>query len=251
MSQTVTRAMEILKLIAGSPRSLGEVAEHLDVHKSTAFRLLQTLEEGGFTRHLPDGRHAIGFGIIPLAQHAIDQIDMRTIAHTRLQRLAEKVGHTIHLGQFLEDQVVYIDKIDGVGTVAMGSRIGLPAEAHTAGVAKVVLAFLPDLQLERALKRVSFHQYTPTTITTLPAFRTELQLVRERGWAEDDGEKEDFINCIALPIRDASGRVTLGMSVTALRAVAGLEELRKDLPTYQQVAASISRELGWKGDEPG
>ena len=90
MSQTVTRAMEILKFIAGSPRSLGEVAEHLDVHKSTAFRLLQTLEEGGFTRHLPDGRHAIGFGIIPLAQHAIDQIDMRTIAHTRLQRLAEE-----------------------------------------------------------------------------------------------------------------------------------------------------------------
>ena len=134
----------------------------------------------------------------------------------------------------------------------MGSRIGLPGKTPgTAGVAKVVLAFLPDLQLERALKRVSFHQYTPTTITTLPAFQTELQLVRDRGWAKTMVRKKNFINCIALPIRDASGQVTLGMSVTALRAVAGLEELRKDLPTYQHVAASISRELGWNGEELG
>ncbi|KRC62124.1 IclR family transcriptional regulator [Agromyces sp. Root81] len=249
MSQTVSRAMEIIRFIGPSPRSLGEIAEHIGVHKSTALRLLQTLEQDGFARHLPDGRHTVGFAIIPLAQYAIDQIDIRTLAHPFLQRLAAQQGHTVHLAQLMDDDVIYVDKVDGSGTVAMGSRIGLPAEGHTAGVAKVVLAHLPESVREEAIERLGFQRHTPTTIVTPGAFRRELDLVRQRGWAEDDGEKEDYINCVALPVFDASGRVTIGMSVTALRAVAPLAELREQMPEYRRVAQAISRELGWNGDE--
>ena len=249
MSQTVSRAMEIMRFIGPSPRSLGEIADHIGVHKSTALRLLQTLEQDGFARHLPDGRHTVGFAVIPLAQYAIDRIDIRTLAHPFLQRLAIEQGHTVHLAQLMGDDVIYVDKVDGSGTVAMGSRIGLPAEAHTAGVAKVVLAHLSEPAREEAIERLDFRRHTPTTIVTPGAFRRELDLVRQRGWAEDDGEKEDYINCVALPVFDASGRVTIGMSVTALRAVAPLTELREHMPEYRRVAQAISRELGWNGDE--
>ena len=97
MSQTVSRAISIMKFIAPQPRSLGEVADHLGVHKSTALRLLQTLDEGGFARQLADGRYTVGFAIIPLAEHALDQIDVRSIAHAHLQRLAAQELSLIHL----------------------------------------------------------------------------------------------------------------------------------------------------------
>ncbi|OUZ11606.1 IclR family transcriptional regulator [Aeromicrobium sp. PE09-221] len=249
MSQTVSRAITIMKFIAPEPRSLGEVAQRLDVHKSTALRLLQTLEHGGFARQLSDGRYTVGFAIIPLAQHALDQIDVRSIAHTHLQRLAAQEGHTVHLAQLIGDEIIYVDKVEGSGTVAMGSRIGLPAEGHTAGVAKVILAHLDDLTLEKVIGQLSFRRYTSSTIVTPGAFQHELERIRRRGWAEDDGEKEDYINCVALPVPDASGQVRLGMSVTALRVKAPLAELRERIPEFRRVAAAISRDLGWKGDD--
>lgn len=251
MSQTVTRAIETLHLITEKPRTLGQVAKHLGVHRSTALRLLQTLEKAGFSRRLADGKHVVGFAIIPLAQAAMDRIDVRVLAHAHLEGLAHRIGHTVHLAQLIGDDIIYVDKVDGSGSVAMGSRIGLPAEGHTAGVAKVILAHMSGAQRERALARLDYRQYTSTTIATPTALHRELSLTRSRGWAEDDGEKEDYINCVAVPVFDASGTVTLGLSVTALRVVAPLGTLRDTLPLIRSVAHTISKELGWKGDEHG
>lgn len=251
MSQTVARALDIVQFITKAPRTLSEVALSLDVHKSTALRLLQTLEEGGFARQLPNGAYVAGFGMIALAQQAIDQIDMRSIAHPHLLRLATQIGHTVHLAQLMKDDVVYVDKVDGSGSVAMGSRIGLLAETHSAAVAKVVLAYADEAVRERAIAKASFMHYTPTTIRTAVALRREFDKISAQGWAEDDGEKEDYINCVAMPVYDARGRVTTGMSVTALRAVAPLATLRKQIPLFRQTAHTISQGLGWKGNEYG
>lgn len=250
MSQTVVRAFDVLRFISTTPRTLSEVTEHLDVHKSTALRLLQTLSEEGFARQLPNGAYVTGFGIIALGQSAIDQIDVRTIAHPHLLRLSKESGHTVHLAQLIGDEVVYVDKVDGT-TMMMGSRIGIRAETHSAGVAKVVLAYSNEDIRERAIAKATFHRHTSTTIVTAAALQHELAKVRARGWAEDDGEREDYINCVAFPIYDARGSVTMGVSVTALKAVAPLEVLRKRIPEFRQSALAISREFGWEGNEHG
>lgn len=248
MVQTVTRAIHVLQALAARPRTLTEVSELLGVHKSTALRLLQTLETEGFTRRHSSGRYLIGFGVIPLAESAIEQIDIRSTAHPHLKRLAAELGHTVHLARLIDGHLIYADKVDGSGTVAMGSRIGLPPEIHTTAVAKIIVCHLPEPDRSRLIERADFRRYSPTTITNVTDYLAELQRTRERGWAEDDGEKEDYINCIALPIHDAAERVTIGMSVTALRAVAPLETLREMLPQIRLVADAISAELGWRSE---
>ena len=249
MSQTVARAIDVVSYVSVNSRSLSEVALHLGVHKSTALRLLQTLEEGGFVRRLADGRYGMGFELIALGQIALDQVEARSIAHAELQELSNKVGHTVHLGQLVGDQIIYVDKIDGRGTVAMGSRIGLTAKIHTAAVAKVIAAFQSPEDVERLIGDSAFERYTATTLSSKQQFLDDLKAIRSRGWAEDDGEHEDYINCVALPVHDARGKVTYGISVTALRAVSTLEQLRKDLPLYRKVAEKISQNLGWKGQQ--
>ncbi len=248
MVQTVMRAIRVLQLLAVQPRSLTEVSERLNVHKSTALRLLQTLETEGFARRQGNGPYVLGFAIIPLAESALEQVDARSIAHSHLTQLAAQSGHTVHLAQLIDGQLIYVDKVDGSGTVAMGSRVGLPPEIHTSAVAKIIVAHLPEPERSRLIERADFHRYSPTTITSLADYRAELRRTKERGWAEDDGEKEDYINCIALPIYDAAGRVKIGMSMTALRAVAPLEALREMLPQLRTVAEAISVDMGWQDE---
>src|SRR4051812_40881077 len=170
MSQTVARAIDIVAFVSVRHRTLGEIAEHLGVHKSTALRLLQTLEEGGFVRRVPGSAYGMGFQLIALGQLALDQVEARSLAHPILSELRERYGHTVHLGELAGDQVVYVDKIDGRGSVAMGSRIGLPAQAHTAAVAKVILAYQDDRTRARVLEPAAFTRFTPTTITDADAF---------------------------------------------------------------------------------
>lgn len=257
MSQTVARAIETVGFVSRRNRTLGEVADHLGVHKSTALRLLQTLEDGGFVRRVAGAAgaagfsYAMGFELIALGQLALDQVEARSLAHRPLRELSDRYGHTVHLGELMGDRIVYVDKVDGRGTVAMGSRIGLPAETHTAGVAKVITAYQDDETRQRILATCGFPRYTPNTLTAPGELEEQLATVRQRGWAEDDGEREDYINCVALPVFDARGRVTHGISVTALRSVAPLEELRTHIDDFRRTAQEVSQNLGWRGDEYG
>ncbi|MFJ2173051.1 IclR family transcriptional regulator [Streptomyces sp. NPDC087851] len=250
MSQTVARAIDIIGFVSRTPRSLTEVAERTGVHKSTALRLLQTLEEAGFVRKDASGRYAMGFQLIAYGQLALDQVEARSLAHPVLQELADRHGHTVHLGELVGDRVVYIDKIDGKGSVAMGSRIGLQAQTHTAGVAKVITAFQDPATQERILGHVTFERFTDATHTDREALAEDLRRTRSRGWAEDEGEHEAYINCVAVPVFDARGKVTHGISVTALAAVAPLTELRTHLDEFRSAAQRISTKLGWKGNTP-
>ncbi len=244
MSQTVARAIEILEFVSRRPRTAAEVGEHLGVHRSTALRLLQTLTEGGLARHHADGRYGVGFRLAGLAQLALEQFDLVSVARPYLEALAERCGHTVHLAELTADRIVYADKIDGIGTVRMYSRIGAPVSLHTAGVGKAILARLPAERVARLLAGHAFDRHTATTLTTRDAFLAELGATRERGYAVDDGEFEDYVNCVAAPVRDASGQTVAAVSVTALKARADLTALRDLVPALLGTADSISKELG-------
>jgi DNA-binding IclR family transcriptional regulator len=244
MSQTVQRAIAILEFVSEAPRSLGEVAEHLDVHKSTALRLLQTLVDGGLVRRGEDGAYGVGYRLAGLAQVALDQFDLRAIAHPHLVALGKLTRHTVHFAALEDDRIVYVDKIDPVGAVRLYSQIGKPVRLHTAGAGKAVLAFLPADREAALLRDHEFERFTDTTITSAAAFQQELAEIRERGWAIDNGEFEDFVNCIAVPVRGATGAVFAAVSVTALKAQADLTDLQRLLPDLRHTADTISKELG-------
>lgn len=237
--------MAILEQLSDAPSTLTEVSEFLEVHKSTALRMLQSLEASRFVRRQPDGRYTIGFGLISIGQSALEKYDLRTIARPHLVRLSERYGHTVHLAQLTGDQVIYVDKLDGEGAVRMRSRVGRAAELHTAGVSKMILASLPEEQLRVLLAQATFQRFTATTITSTGEFRDQLEEIADRGWAEDDGEYEDYLGCIAAPIRNSRGEVFASISLTALRSLADREKLAGYLPALVNTADAISMDLGW------
>lgn len=244
MSQTVKRATEIIELIADGPRTLNDIARHFDVHPSTAFRQLQTLEQAGFLTHRSDRTYDIGARIISLGQQALDRLDLRRIAHDEIQVLQRRVGHTVHLAQLLEDSVVYVDKVETTDGVRMYSRIGRPVRLTCTGVGKVVLATLPVPRRDALLRDTDWTAFTKTTHTSRESLDVELDEIQARGWGVDNGEFEDFVNCIAAPITNSTGAIIGALSITSLKMVSPLDQLKTHLDDLLNTVANISRDLG-------
>ncbi|GGU77927.1 IclR family transcriptional regulator [Streptomyces albospinus] len=242
MSQTVDRALSILPLLAEGPADLGRVAERLGVHKSTALRLLRTLHEHGLVYRQPDQRYRLGARLFALAQEAVENLDIREIAHPHLVELNERCGHTVHLAVHEENEVLYIDKVESRYPVRMYSRIGKPVAITVAAVAKLLLADLPESERRALAERLDYPRYTSCSTPDAAAFLAELAKVREQGWATDLGGHEESINCVGAPIRGADGRLVAAMSVSAPNVVVSAEELLTLLPLVRRTADAISRE---------
>lgn len=240
------RAIHILEEISTGPKSVTELAQQLSVSKSTAFRLLQTFREAGFAARTDDARWMIGNRLISIAEKALNSFDLRAVAAPHLRRLEQLCGHTVHLAQLLGNEVFYIDKVEGRDSVQMYSRVGKKVEIHASGIGKVILAFTEEPLQEELISRMVFQRHSPTTITDRTTFRNELDKIRHQGWASDNGEFEELINCIAAPIRSADGKVKAGLSVTTLKVVSPLGDLERLVPDVLETAENISRDSGWR-----
>lgn len=251
MSQTVDRALSILPLLAEGPADLGQVADRLGVHKSTALRLLRTLHEHGLVHRQADQRYRLGARLFALAQEAVENLDVREIAHPHLVALNEKCGHTVHLAVYEEDEVLYIDKVESRYPVRMYSRIGKPVAITVAAVAKLLLADLSEPERRAVAEKLDYPMYTSRSTPNAAAFLRELEKVGEQGWATDLGGHEESINCVGAPVRGADGRVVAAMSVSAPNVVVTAEELLTLLPLVRRTAEAISRDYSGTGPGPG
>lgn len=237
MSTTIQRATEIIELIGQEPRTLSDIAQHFDVHRSTVLRQLQTLERTGFAIRRADGTYSIGTRIISIAHQFLEKLDLRKIAYEEIRSLHRSVGNTLHLAQLIEDSIVYIDKVEGGDGVRMYSRIGLPVRPDCTGVGKTILAQLEPPQREVVLRKSE-------AAVDRAALDVELSEIRERGWGVDDGEFEDFVNCVAAPITNSTGTIVGALSITAIKMVSSLDDLKQHLPKLRETTELISRQLG-------
>ena len=246
MSQSIERAVEVLMLVGEKPQTPSEISRHLDVHRSTALRIMEVLLNQRLLRKLPDGAYGIGPGLLSLAWHAQDQFALVRLARPRLMALSELYDQTVHLAELQTDQIVYIDKIEPKRSIRLTSRVGDAVCLHTASVAKSILAFADPGTREQLLAGHEFKRFTPTTITSEKSYLETLEAVRERGWSTDDGELEDYINCLGAPIRDVSGQVVAAVSIIELKAKSDLKVMESTvLKPLQEAAEAISCELGW------
>ncbi|WP_405678777.1 IclR family transcriptional regulator [Streptomyces sp. NBC_00868] len=242
MSQSVERALAILPLLAKGPAGLGAVADELGVHKSTALRLLRTLHERGFVYRQPDGRYRLGAQLFALAAEAVENLDVREVAHPHLVELNKVTGHTVHLALLQDDEVVYIDKVDSRYPVRMYSRIGKPVPLTVAAVAKLLLADLPEPERRSLAGRIEYPRYTARSTPDAAAFLRELDLVRDQGWATDLGGHEESINCLGAPVYGPAGRVAAALSVSAPSVVVSADGLLELLPLVLRTTDAISQD---------
>ncbi|MEH6796289.1 MAG: IclR family transcriptional regulator [Rhodococcus sp. (in: high G+C Gram-positive bacteria)] len=246
MSQSLARAMTLLGLLGDGRRSLDELASVLEVHKTTVLRLLRTMEADRFVQHDADHRYQLGSRLFELANHALEQRDVRTIARPHLAELNSITGQTVHLATYEAGVVIYIDKFDAQQSVRMYSRIGKPAPLHCTAVGKILISARPEAERAKIADGITYTPFTERTITTAEGYLRELELVLGQGFAEDREEHESFVNCIGCAVRNGTGDVVAAVSMSVPDMVLDHQQVLAALPDVQRAAAAISEGLGWR-----
>jgi DNA-binding IclR family transcriptional regulator len=245
MSQSLDRALTLVSQLATGPKTLDELSGVIGVHKSTTLRLLRTLETHRFVQR--DGVHhyRLGTALFDLANRALEERDVRRAAEPALRELNAKLGYTLHLASYEDGEVIYIDKYESSHPMRMYSRIGRRAPLHCTAVAKVLLSGLPPAALQKVLAGMEFPRLTANTIIGPTAYLAELDRVRANGYAIDNAEHEDFIHCIAAPIRGSRGEVLAAVSMSVPKVLLDFDGLLAHLPELLATAQAASVECGY------
>ena len=212
----VQRAVDVLDALAEARTELGtnEIARRTGINVSSISRLLSTLVSAGLVQHVPSsGRYRLGVRILQLAGAARDSLDIRAVSRPYLEELTELTGETSTLSLPGEHDLLTVDFVQSPRSVRSVAEIGRNSVAHATAAGKVFLAWggtLPDGDLA---------VYTEQTIVDRSALAAEIAKVAERGWAQAVGEREEDLNAVAAPVRDAAGRLraVLGVQGPALR----------------------------------
>jgi len=210
-----TLAMLEAVIADGGASTVSALARAIDCPVATAHRQVATLVADGFLIVLGQGRHAAGPRLRALLARVDDKQVIANLAAPLLHRLAAKLGMVAQLGTLENDMVTYRIKT-GEGAGALFTRIDMQLEAYCSGIGKVLLAHLPAAEREAYLAGGPFVALTANTITDPAALARELDRVAQLGYAEDRGEIDPDLQCIAVPIHRRDGTVPVAISVTRL-----------------------------------
>jgi len=249
--QVIERMMNLLDALAAHTGavSLKELAQSTGLHPSTAHRILNDMVVGRFVdRGEQAGTYRLGMRLLELGNLVKARLSVREAALEPMRELHQRTGQTVNLSLRQGDEIIYVERAyserSGMQVVrAIGGR----APLHLTSSGKLFLA-ADDPRLVRAYAtRTGLAGQTRNSITELPKLERELSLVRARGYARDNEELELGVRCIASAVRDDSGRIVAGLSLSA-----PADRMDDDWATDLIAAAQqISQRLGYVagGDE--
>lgn len=215
--QSLGRAFAILETIARHRDGIGlaELSKLVGLHNSTTFHLAKTMVALGYIRQEKESkRYRIGRPLFALAASALDEIEMVSLATPVLEELSRETGEGSHFAVRMGDAVVVIARTGGPGAFQLADRVGVVRPAHCTALGKVILASLREDRLARFLDRVELTASTGKSITDPRALKREIAEVRRTGVAYDNGEFDIEVRCIAVPVRDFTGRTAGALGIS-------------------------------------
>jgi DNA-binding IclR family transcriptional regulator len=235
-----------MEYLAREPASPDELAQALGVHRRTALRLLQVMQEAGWTEPDPEDQRRVHLStrIISVAGEVLSRSDLVQAGIPYVRQLRDLLGESSHLAVPSDGWAVHVIEQPSTQPLNVAARVGDRVPIHASAVGKVIAAFRPD-QLERAVER-GLERFTPNTVTTPELLAIEISRILSQGYAVDDAEISPDTRCIAAPVRNGLGEVVaaIGISGPAVRLT------RDRVEGYAQhvisIAAALSYTLGYR-----
>ena len=218
MSQSVRaveRALDILLCFTREEptRSLTQIAEAIQMSKTTVHRLLATLESKRFiTRDKVTGYYRLGFRFIEMASLVLQDVDLHRWARPYLKTLSEECGETVDLSILDGSHVMYLDVIESPQRVKLAAAIGQRLPAFFTASGKAILAFIPEEQVRNIIQQ-NIEDHTDRMSVSVSEALADLKLTAERGYAISEQEYEEDINAVAAPIFDVNGQPIASIAI--------------------------------------
>ena len=247
--QSIERAFAIVEEIARNRDgiTLAELSKRVGLHSSTTFHLVRTMVGLGYIRQVKESkRYRVGRGLFALAASAFDENEIVSFALPVLEGLARQTGETAHLAARMDDMVVILARSAGPGALQVAERAGVVRPAHCTALGKVLLAALTPAEFDRFLARAELVPQTGKSIVDRERLRLEIEDVRRRGIAYDDGELDEEVRCVAAPVRGFSGDVIAAIGISGPIWRLSINALQDKGKSTLEAAALLSGEFGHK-----
>lgn len=241
---TVPAARQVLAILgqlgrSAAPVTAAALARSLGLPRSTTYHLLATLADAGYVVHLPEERrYGLGLAAYELGTGYLRQAPLRRLAAGPLAALVDRVGESAHLAVLHGRDVVYVieDRAPGRPPLVTDVGVRLPAQLTASG--RAILAGLPAAQV-----RAVFAAGTGRGPRTPAELRALLARVRERGYAEEDGDVTDGFSSVAVAVPDHAGHPVAAVAVTFVAAEVSAARRAELAAHAARAAAAVTRRL--------
>ena len=245
------KAFEIIECLANhnnEPQRLQDLAEKLSMNTSTVLRFLNSLKNCGYVQQDNVSlRYSLTLKLCALANKISSNIRLFEIAKPVMSEISDLAGETVCLAIEQDDSVVYIGSVQNSSKIlSTMQRIGNRAPMHCTGIGKVLLMDKSPQEIRQFISQTGLVAFTRHTITSEDQLLEELQKVKTNGHAFDNEECEIGARCVSLPVRDYTGKVVAGISITGTVYRLSDEKIRAILPAFKEKADQISRLLGYE-----
>jgi DNA-binding IclR family transcriptional regulator len=245
------RGLRLLQLFDRTRKYLtaAEMARFLDIPRSTAFRIAQTLEFLGFLEREGD-RYRVGPAVLRLGFEYIASLEVTEFARPLIERLRDEAGLSAQLVIRDGREVVVVLKASPPSTFASNVTVGTRLPAHATILGRILLGDADDDTLGALYPEPALPQTSSNSPRTLTELKRLIREDRARGYAVSESFFEQGISAIAAPVRDGSGRIVAAVSVTAQRPSLEPKALRERLVAQVLGAATaLSRQLNYRPAE--
>ena len=240
---SLARGLAVIRAFAGSPpggATIAELSLKTGIPRSAVRRCLHTLAQLGYVA--ADGRrHALRPKVLSLGAAYSSSATLSTAAQRFLDQLSEAVRESCSLAALDEGEILYLLRsATSTRIMSVDLRPGSRLPAYCTSMGRVLLAALPPAELRSYLQHTRLVAHTDRTITSRERLTQVLEAVRRDGRAVVDQELELGLRSIAVPVRDAAGRVVAAMNVGTQAARVPLREMeRRFLAPLRRAAAEL------------
>ena len=213
----IKRAFDLIELLVqhDSGLTISDIHRHMGLPLSSVATIVYTLHDLGYLERDPSpSSYRLSVKLFGIARRVLDRMDIVSQCHSLLEEAVRESGLTGHLAVLRDTESMYIDRVQSDGFVQVSTYVGLRWPAHTSAAGKVLLAFLPQPELEKTLAQMKFKKLTPQTIASRPVLARQLATIARTGYGWERNEGEMGLGCVAAPLFGPRRELVAALSLT-------------------------------------
>ncbi len=240
------RGLQLLMQFTREERELtgAELSRRLGLPRASVFRMLYTLEQGGFVERVSDsGSYKLGLAVLRLGFELLASMELTEHGRPVIEELRDRCGYSSHLVVRDGREVVFIAKAAGHNAMFHSIQVGARLPAHATVLGRLLLSNLDLAALRHLYPETPLPAHTPRTPTTIEQLKSLIDQHRAAGYAVSQGGFEAGISTICAPVFNDRGQVVAALSISVPAPKVDEEELSRLVAMVRQAAAQLTERI--------